>query len=406
MDQIKHDIIEFSDEYTKSKNREYLKQYGQFFTLSNVLIENLLDKRTEFTEILEPSCGSGMIILTCLEKLSKCNIDAIEIDVDIYKKTTQIFKDYNNINVINSDFLKYNFKKKYDLVIGNPPYFELNKEQKDLYRDEFSEIYNGKTNIYGLCIYKSIKLLKDKGQLIFIIPKTILSSISFSKLRDFINKHCNILDIIKFDNTNLFKGALQSVVILKLQKVDNPNNNFKIYINNNLFFVKNKQNLSLFKDSTTIFKLGCNVKTGSIVWNKYKQLLEDTKNIANEKLIFSENINFNKLVLKEKKNKTKKQYLKINDNNKKLIITGPYIIINRIVSNGKLNIFFEKLDSIDTRCFIENHVNYILGPLDKLEQIYFSLICYDTHIFLKEFISNTQVSQKELQYIIPIFIKN
>lgn len=412
MNELSNNIINFSKEYTITKDKAYLKKHGQFFTLSSELLKCLLEsynKTQPKCDVLEPSCGTGMIILECLKHINHingCCIDAVELDPIIYNKTVEFLEDHTNVNIINADFLRYDGLKEYDLIIGNPPYFELSKDQKTLYAEEYNEIYNGKVNIYSLFIYKSIKLLKLGGELIFIIPKTILSSISFSKLRIFIDKNCNIVDIIKFDNNNLFSKALQSVIILKLQKVKTPNRDFKLIINNQLFFVKDTSKLFLDNDTTTISQLSCKVKTGSIVWNLYKDILNDTKTPDNLKLIMAENIKNNQLVLNSSKKGTKKQYLTINENNKKAIIKGPYIIINRIVSNGILNIYFEQNDNETTRCFIENHVNYITGSLENLLIIYNSLIDKKTSVFIKEFTSNTQVSQRELENIIPIFIKN
>lgn len=396
MDVLEKNLISYSNEYTNNTDKNHLKKFGQFFTLSNELLNKLFNNNNDnqtFKQILEPSCGFGSIILECL-KYNDCNIDAIELDQSIYNKTNELFTDYHNVNIINDNFLNHQFDKHYDLIIGNPPYFELSKNDRILYSTDYNEIYNGRVNIYSLFIYKSIKLLTNNGHFIFIIPKTILSSISFLKLREFIHKHCNIIDIIKFDNTKLFKKALQSVIILKLQKVDNPNNNFKLTINNNLYFIKNSNNLFLNEPTTTISKLNCKVKTGSIVWNQHKPLLNNVKTDNNLQLIFSENI---------KQISNKKIFVTMTESNKHSIITGPFILVNRIVSNGVLNTFFQQSNNDDTKCFIENHVNFITGPFEHLTRIYNSLSNPKTTTFLNEFISNTQVSQYELENIIPIF---
>ena len=55
------------------------------------------------------------------------------------------------------------------------------------------------------------------------------------------------------------------------------------------------------------------------------------------------------------------------------------------------------------KCFIENHVNVITGNVNDLKRIYNSLTNKKTIIFIKELIGNTQLSQHELQNIIPIF---
>lgn len=412
MDELENKIRNVSVTYTQKTNKDYLKKFGQFFTLSSDILLKLIDTNLDNLEILEPSCGTGIIILECMKKIKNFKLDAIEIDKNIYNKTVDLFKEQDNVKFINSDFLKYNFNdKKYDLIIGNPPYFELTKDVKLSMNDNFGEILSGRVNIYSLFIYKSIKLLKENGQLIFIIPKTILSGKYFSKLREYIHKHCYILDIIKFDNSNLFKKALQSVIILKLQlkdinNIDNKKNNYILKINKELYFVKDKEELKIDVETTTISDLNCIVKTGNIVWNQHKELLSNNKTENTLRLIMASNIKSGKLIIKENTDVLieKKQYMTINDLNRHLIISGPYILINRIVGLNppRLNIYFEKSNNNESKCFIENHVNFIKGSIENLTRIYNSLNNIYTVKFIKELIGNTQLSQNELENIIPI----
>jgi adenine-specific DNA-methyltransferase len=437
MEELEKQINELSIKYTSETNKDYLKQFGQFFTLSTEILSNLTGglKLPKKADILEPSAGTGTIILECMKHFKNFSLDAIEIDKNVYDKTKVLFEGYEALppttNFVNADFLKHDFKeKRYDLIIGNPPYFEITKEMRNSISDEFKEIISGRTNIYSLFIYKCIKLLKPKGQLVFIIPKTILSGKYFSKLRTFIHQNCNILDIIKFDNNKLFKKALQSVIILKLEKGEEnlnlsldsrtpPNDELEIrnkfikIIDNELYFVKDPTQLSLNVDTTTIFKLNCTVKTGNIVWNQHKELLCDTLNVGEKsslQLIHSSNFKEGNLVLNTvdpvlNNGTPKKQYMNITEQNKHLIITGPYILINRIVGLDppKLNIYFQINNGEESKCFIENHVNFIKGPIEQLTRIYNSLRDPRTITFIKELIGNTQLSQHELENIIPIF---
>jgi tRNA1(Val) A37 N6-methylase TrmN6 len=432
MEELEKQIHDLSIKYTSETNKDYLKQFGQFFTLSPEILSNLTVglKLPKKADILEPSAGTGTIILECMKHFKNFSLDAIEIDKNVYDKTKALF---NNLpsrmgalpNLINADFLKHDFKeKRYDLIIGNPPYFEITKEMRTSISDEFKEIVvgSGRINIYSLFIYKCIKLLKPKGQLVFIIPKTILSGKYFSKLRTFIHQNCNILDIIKFDNNKLFKKALQSVIILKLERASAPVpltqtalagkvlRAYTMFIDNELYFVKDPTQLSLNVDTTTISKLNCTVKTGNVVWNQHKELLCDNKIEESLQLIHSSNFKEGNLVLNTvdpalNNGTPKKQYMNITEQNKHLIITGPYILINRIVGLDppKLNIYFQRNNDEESKCFIENHVNFIKGPIEHLIRIYNSLRDPRTITFIKELIGNTQLSQHELENIIPIF---
>ena len=68
----------------------------------------------------------------------------------------------------------------------------------------------------------------------------------------------------------------------------------------------------------------------------------------------------------------------------------------------KINLYFEQDEK--KQYFIENHINIITGDIIKLKKIYNSLKNLKTINFINEFIGNTQLSQYELENIIPIFI--
>ena len=75
------------------------------------------------SEILEPSCGDGVFLeqLKVL-KLSYKSVTAIEIDSTEASKAGKI--PLKRLQIINDDFHSYcnNTLKRFDLIVGNPPY--------------------------------------------------------------------------------------------------------------------------------------------------------------------------------------------------------------------------------------------------------------------------------------------
>jgi adenine-specific DNA-methyltransferase len=291
-------------------------------------------------------------------------------------------------------------ENKYDLIVGNPPYFEIKKS--DIDKAVFDEIMCGRTNIYTLFIYKSITMLKEGGELRFIIPQTFLSGKYFSKIRAYIGKHCRIIDIVKFSNNNLFDRALQSVIILKIKKIQSthehpqlPPDEFMVRLNGELYFVKDKSKLGLTQNIKTIGSIGCTVKTGSVVWNQHKTHIINEKTTTSIPLLMATNLKSGKL--------TFDKYMSVNEETQKHVQNGPFILLNRIVGLNppKLNIVFE--NNSTHKYFIENHINVIRGSVEILQQIYESLHKKETLCFLEELLGSTQLSQYELQNIVPIF---
>ena len=60
-------------------------------------------------------CGSGVLSYFLSSKFKK--IISLEIDNKTFKCAKENLKDFNNIEVINSDVLNYNFQKKADLIV-------------------------------------------------------------------------------------------------------------------------------------------------------------------------------------------------------------------------------------------------------------------------------------------------
>ena len=108
--------------------------------------------------MLEPGAGSGNIIKT-LQKYGDFSIDAVEIRPE----EAQHLQDLG-VNVIIDDFLSMDLGKKYDLIIGNPPFNQA---------IEFVE--------------KSLRLLKPGGRLIFLLRTAFMESVLSSGSRKIIS---------------------------------------------------------------------------------------------------------------------------------------------------------------------------------------------------------------------------
>ena len=402
MEEIISKVETLSLKYTNETAKGHLKKNGQFFTVDQELLERLLDDYAwgSNTSILEPSCGSGTIIAECIRATdSKCKIKGMDIEECLVESTREIFKGYDNVEIMKGNFLNAAFDEKFDLIVGNPPYFEMSLDEKQ--RKEFKEIICGRVNIYALFIYKSIQLLKEGGELRFIIPRTILSGKYFSKLREYIHEKCDVIDIVKFNKSNMFKKALQSVIILKLRKTTNPKDDYVIRLDGKVYCAKNKEKL-VIENSTSIKSLGCRVKTGSVEWNKNKELLRCEKADDTLPLVMASNLKDGHLVYFNGGSTAKKQYMKITKENENRIQSGPCIFVNRIVGLDpvRLNVVLEK--RVEKKFFVENHVNVITGELSKLEIIERSLKAEFTKEFLNELLGSTQISQYELECIVPI----
>lgn len=190
----------------QSKDYKARKKIGQFFTeskLAEKLIE-MFDLDFNNKTIVEPSCGDGVFIKQII-KSSPLFKSIIGIDID--KKALSKLSGLNgNIQLKNKDFLKLSFSNV-DVVIGNPP-FNL----KVVNFVDSTEAF----------ISKGIDILKPGGELILIIPNTVLRSQKYQKLRTKILDETKIIGIVDTRGHEFLGADVETVAIyLKKEKTSN-----------------------------------------------------------------------------------------------------------------------------------------------------------------------------------------
>jgi hypothetical protein len=111
----------------------------------------------------------------------------------------------------------------FDIVIGNPPYFEISDPfWKDYFKNNFSEVLSGHYDIYIFFYKLAFDLIKDKGILTYITPHSFLHYTQFENLRKFIYKNSSIIELTN-RISNLFENAVVDTSISVLKKTFNEN---------------------------------------------------------------------------------------------------------------------------------------------------------------------------------------
>lgn len=200
-------------------------KYGQYMTpelVANFMVS--LSNLNTNSDVLEPCSGEGVFI-TALKNKKFNNITAYEIDGDIVNK---------NDNVIINSFVSAQTDKNFDLIIGNPPYIRWKNLEEEL-KTELSDNNYWKIFCNSLCDYssvfilKSIDLLKEGGELIFITPEYWLNTTHSIKLRNYMIENGYFEQIYHFNETPIFYKATVSLIIFKYIKGKRPkNSNIKI----------------------------------------------------------------------------------------------------------------------------------------------------------------------------------
>jgi len=208
------------------KNETRQKLRGGFYT-PGIIAEFILKwgiAENNQLDILEPSCGDGIF----LKKIRECkykykSITAIELDEIEARKVSKI--ELKDKYLINTDFHIFcnETKKKYDLIIGNPPYIRyqyFNRLQQIEARKIFQRVnlkYSKLTNSWVSFVLGSTILLKEIGKIGFVLPAEILQ-VSYAKiLRNYLSNFFNKITIISFEKL-IFPDIQQEVILLLCEK--------------------------------------------------------------------------------------------------------------------------------------------------------------------------------------------
>ena len=251
-----------------------VKNLGQYFTKDISLQKKVLEfiKNNPKT-ILEPSVGRGDLVKYVSKYYPKIKFNCYEID-----KSIDFIIDTDCI--IFGDFLKTDIKKiyscdahtlRYKTIIGNPPYVKTKKG-----------------NLYIDFINKCVDLLKDKGELIFIIPSDFFKLTSAVKTIKKMMDNGTVTHIYHPHDENLFENASIDVIIFRYCK--NKKLEKKVLYNDKLLYIIESGGLLFFSKSKDDSKIPINqlfdVYVGMV---NGKEVVYKNKKLGNIELINGEN---------------------------------------------------------------------------------------------------------------------
>jgi type I restriction-modification system DNA methylase subunit len=263
---------EWCKDFTFAQDKKH-KETGSFYTpplvvywICQMTFENYEKKHKnidfENFTILEPSCGSGAFCVGMLQYLHDkfgnkalkyiypmfgydINAYAVEITklrvwlfyimripileeqyLDAILENHFLVKNtlLENTAVSNGLFGNPNPIQKYDLIIGNPPYIQIQKlkdQQKDFEKQNF-KVYSKSSDIYCLFYEKGMQLLKPNGILAYITSNKWLRAGYGEVLRNYFLNY-NPLELIDFGGVQIFGNATVDTNILVVQNA--PFNN-------------------------------------------------------------------------------------------------------------------------------------------------------------------------------------
>ena len=111
-------------------------------------------------------------------------------------------------------------KRGFDVVIGNPPYLNIEKLDDKLKQYLFRNYRtaSGRTDIYIAFIEMSLRLLRENGDMTYIIPHAFTSQKYGAKLRHFLVGNHYIKEILDTSEYFVFSEAVVKNIVLQVLK--------------------------------------------------------------------------------------------------------------------------------------------------------------------------------------------
>ncbi len=134
---------------------------------TEILVEEVIKiaEKIENPEILDLCTGSGAIAVSIAKYCKDARITAVDISekaIEIAKKNAKFNGVLSKIEFIESDMFKKLKKRKFDIIVSNPPYIPTNeilKLSKDVQNEPKLALDGGKTGLY---FYEKIAKDGDK----------------------------------------------------------------------------------------------------------------------------------------------------------------------------------------------------------------------------------------------------
>ena len=239
------DNVQFIEKIDTSKHRNR-KNHNQYFTPEFAVEKALsLIPIADVENIIDPAVGNGIFLQVASKKWNKVKMFGVDIDALVIQNL-QKSNLPNSLYFVGNSLSKETWKKTkikkiisdraFHLVAGNPPFsswfhrikipsilteYKLAHRNGKLMRSQAIEI---------LFIEIFIKLAREGGYIVIVLPDGILSNPQYRYVREFILSETEVKYIINLPR-NVFEdtSAKTSILILEKKRTENLNYMIKFY---------------------------------------------------------------------------------------------------------------------------------------------------------------------------------
>ena len=335
-----------------------------------------------------------------------------------------------------------NLLHEYGLVISNPPYFKIGKDDPRAVAG--ASIVHGQPNIYALFMAISAELLSESGRLVYIVPRSFASGPYFRKFREVFFQRVTPTAIHLFESRrDVFKNQTvlqENVVITARSRIDGEAlNESKVLVShsNAAHDLAARQRLLVGLDSVldmesvnkelcipvcagdlelvravrawpnTLHSLGLDISTGPVVPFRATQFLtQAASGLSTVPLLWMQNVRPMKAEWPLAAANKPQSIRNTAESMKLLVPDRTYVLLRRFsAKEEKRRLVAAPLIRGCLRAHmvgLENHLNYICGVSREFdEELAYGLAALLNSTFLDRYFrlsnGNTQVSATELR---------
>ncbi|MDR0913256.1 MAG: class I SAM-dependent methyltransferase [Methanobrevibacter sp.] len=137
---------ELADEY----DQEFIKLIPKYIESIDALINSIPFEENAKIRVLDLGCGTGVITKHIKEIYENSIVTCIDLSEKMIEIAKKNLKEYKNIDYLVGNFLDYDFKKGYDLVVSSLAIHHLvsDEDKKRLYKNIY-EILNNNGVFYN-----------------------------------------------------------------------------------------------------------------------------------------------------------------------------------------------------------------------------------------------------------------
>jgi len=453
-------VIELTNQYIADMPKKERKKYGQFFTSKEtaqfmVKLYHIPQNMSKVS-VLDAGAGSGILSCAFIEYMGEVGT-VEEIELTCYENDENVLPLlYSNLeyckehsskkisvhvltgNYIMSQYLDFNYMigcnpnpKKFDFVIGNPPYMKISKDAPEA--KAMPKVCYGAPNMYFIFAAMGLFNLKENGEMVYIVPRSWTSGAYFKRFREY------FLVEGKLEHVHLFvsrdkvfdkEQVLQETIIIKVKKrLEEPervtitssesNHDFdeltslsvpyKLVVSGNdyyVYLVTNQEEVDvlekLHRFDKTLPDIGLKMKTGLTVDFRNREILRDTEEEGAIPLFYSQHIRQGKVEFPIQK---EHEYV-VTDQRGLLQENRNYLFVKRFTAKEErrrlqCGVYLSKNYPQFTKISTQNKINFVDGLLSGMSEclvyglyVLFNSTLYDEYYRILN--GSTQVNSTEI----------